>query len=76
MLLNNALLNYCLLEGQVLVCTARCEKKKSRRSDEGEGGRGGVKSFRDFKYEKVALPNMKRSKCLKMCYTSRDIISG
>ena len=33
-----------------------------------------MEPFQDFKYEKVALLNMKRSKCLKMCCTSRDII--
>lgn len=32
--------------------------------------------FRIFKYEKVTLFNMKRSKCLRMCYTSRIIIKG
>lgn len=48
--------------------------RKNRRTGEGEGGRGGVEPFQDFNYEKVALFNMKRSKCLKMCYTSRAII--
>lgn len=47
---------------------------KNRRNDEGEGGRGGVEPFQGFKNDKVTLLNMKRSKCLKMCYSSRDII--
>lgn len=31
----------------------------NRRSDEGEGGRGGVEPFQDLKYKKVALLNVK-----------------
>lgn len=53
MLLNNALLNYSSPEGQVLVCTARCE---------GTDG-GGTEPFQDFQvgesntfqYEKIKV---------------------
>lgn len=47
---------------------SHCEMGKNRRSE--EGGRGRVEPFQNFKYEKVALFNMKRSQCLEMCYTS------
>lgn len=55
-----------------MVCTVRCERTEGVMKEKGR--RGGVEPFQDFKYEKVALRNMKRSKRLKMCYTSRDII--
>lgn len=62
MLLNNALLNYCLPEGQVLVCTERRERTEGVMMKEKEAE--DEEPFQDFKYEKVAL----------MCYISQDII--
>lgn len=57
MLLNNAQLNYSLPEGQVLVCTARCDGTEGAKTGEGVQRRSGtvstfqVRESSTFQYE-------------------------
>ena len=70
MLLNNAHLNYCLPEAQVLVCSARCKRTEvAAKEKEAEE----CSHFKISCMKKVALLNVERSKCAELHGTSAGV---